>query len=148
MAPVIQIAAALVSAFGFCLVFDLGRKHLIAASALGGCCWAVYLLLLDRGMFTASLTAALVTSAAAQVLSRVMKAPAVLYYMPGIVPLVPGGDLFYMMKALVTGDRQTAGARAAALCLTMLGIAAGVSAVSGFADIYVRLGNMKKGGAA
>lgn len=40
-------------------------------------------------------------------MARVRKAPANIFMIPGIIPLLPGGALYYTMSALIGGDMDT-----------------------------------------
>ena len=45
--------------------------------------------------------ATIVVSSLAEILARVLKAPATIFLVIGIIPLVPGGGLYYTMDYLI-----------------------------------------------
>ena len=81
-------------------------RHFVPYSALvGAAAWWVYLLAEPLGSETARFfTATIVVSVLAEVLARVLKAPATIFLIIGIIPLVPGGGLYYTMDYLINGD--------------------------------------------
>ena len=84
--------------------------------------------------FAATVTVALLS----EIFARMLKAPATVFLIIGIVPLVPGGGLYYTMDALIDGDMALfaqKGIRAAGIAGA---IAAGSSLVSSVARILPR----------
>ena len=90
----VQVGMAAVGALGFGLLFHISGSRLVTILLGGAANWGFYLLALwayeDR--VAAFFAAALATAALAEVLA------------PMLVPLVPGGDLYYTTLALVRGD--------------------------------------------
>ena len=75
------------------------------------------------------ITAAVVTFYA-EVLARIVKAPATVFLIPSIIPLVPGGRLYYTMRAIVDGEGNDARVYAMETLVIALGIAVGIVVVS------------------
>lgn len=89
----------------FCIVFELHSwKYLLSASLTGAAGWLVYLLLDNMGSVSRFLLATIVVAVLAEVLARIHKAPATIFLIIGIIPLVPGGGIYYTMEALINGD--------------------------------------------
>ena len=125
---------------GFCLIFEVKKPLFILLCSLnGGVSWLVYLLLDGLGSEVARyLLATIVVSILAEALARVLKAPATIFLIIGIIPLVPGGGLYNTMDCLISGETAKflqvgleTGACAGA-------IAVGVSMVSSIARIVFR----------
>lgn len=138
---IIQIIAAAASAFGFALLFRV-RRALIPPATLGGAlCWAVYLLCCVHmeGIFYPTLIAAIVSTIYAEVMARILYAPAPIFFVPTIIALVPGSSLFYAMSAAVQGDIALARSHGWTLILYVLGLAAGASLVWALSDMIRRL---------
>lgn len=66
----------------------------------------------------------------AEVLARIVKAPATVFLIPSIIPLVPGGRLYYTMRAIVDGEGNDARVYAMETLVIALGIAVGIVVVS------------------
>ena len=90
--------------FGFSIVFNL-RGRVLWLSALGGAvCWFFYLLMGFSGndifqYFIASVA----ISVYSEVLARVVKVPVTAFLIPGIIPMVPGGGIYYTMEYCIQG---------------------------------------------
>ncbi|MCD8356726.1 MAG: threonine/serine exporter family protein [Clostridia bacterium] len=101
-----ELLMAGIGSLGFGLIFHInGYKLLI--TALGGVFnWYIYLLAFahynDRilGFFLSALATALL----GEVLARWLKTPVITLTVPMLIPLVPGGDLYYTTLALVQSD--------------------------------------------
>ena len=59
-----------------------------------------------------------------------IKAPATVFLIPSIIPLVPGGRLYYTMRAIVDGDADSAKIYAMETIVIALGIAVGIVVIS------------------
>ncbi|MDO4270697.1 MAG: threonine/serine exporter family protein [Eubacteriales bacterium] len=104
----VQIVMAAVGALGFGLLFRVSGSRLITLALGGAANWGFYLLAFhaygDRVL--AFFLAALATAALAEVLARLLKTPVLTLLVPMLVPLVPGGDLYYTTLALVQGNME------------------------------------------
>ena len=127
----VQLLAALLGSFGFSLVFGLHRRYLPAASCGGALTWGVFLA--AKAWLGTEFLPCLLASAFAvlysEVLARRLKTPATLFVIPSILPLVPGGSLYYAMSSAVRGELDSARAYGMKTLLYALAIAAGISFV-------------------
>ena len=103
---VLQVVMAAVGALGFGLLFRISGGRLVTILLGGAANWVFYLLAMyvyaDRVL--AFFLAALATAALAEVLARLLKTPVITLLVPMLVPLIPGGDLYYTTFSLVQGD--------------------------------------------
>ena len=128
---VIQLLAAFVGSLGFALIFGMRRRFLFASSLGALLGWGVYLLtdaLLDSA-FLPPLFAAAFAVSYSELMAKALKTPATLFVIPAIIPLVPGGSLYYTMSYAVHRDMEMARATGTATLETALAIAAGISFV-------------------
>ena len=135
----IELLTALLGSAGFALLFNV-RKQLLPLAALGGAlCWGTYLLAGQATdvVFLQSFAASAVTAVWSEVLARVKKTPAQQYLIIGLVPLVPGGTLYYAMSALVRQDWAQAQLYGYRVSAVALGIAAGVSLTLSVLDMLL-----------
>lgn len=90
---------------GFCLLFHI-RGRTLVASALGGVLgWLVFSLLAPlQNDIIQYFLATVATSAYAEIMARVMKKPATGFQIVALLPLVPGGGIFYTMEYCVIGN--------------------------------------------
>ncbi|MDY3985717.1 threonine/serine exporter family protein [Dysosmobacter sp.] len=131
---------AVLACGGFCLIFEVKKPLFVLLCSLnGGVSWLVYLLL--EGVCpqaTRYLIATIVVSVLAELMARVLKAPATIFLIVGIIPLVPGGGLYYTMEALLSGDTALFARTALETAACAGAIAVGVSMVSSLARLLFR----------
>lgn len=75
---------AVMACVAFCLVLNHHGKLMVVSSLGGGVGWAAY----------------------AEVMARLMKAPATGFLVVGILPFVPGGGIYYTMEYCLSGDTE------------------------------------------
>ncbi|MFR4262792.1 MAG: threonine/serine exporter family protein, partial [Butyricicoccaceae bacterium] len=102
----LQIVMAMIGALGFGLLFHISGSRLITIMLGAAVNWGVYLLVMQwyDNRVTAFFVSTLATAALAELLARLLKAPVITLLVPMLVPLIPGGDLYYTTLALVQGD--------------------------------------------
>ena len=102
----IQLASAMFGSLSFALLYNVRGKKLIGAAVGGLVVWGAYLLLMMwlRSSTLSTTLAALLAYLYAQLLARKTKSPSTVYLAPSLIPLVPGGSLYYTMYAAVMGD--------------------------------------------
>lgn len=128
----VTVVAAGIGSAGFAFFFNAKKVQILCATISGLLVSGVYILLAiqyDSILLNNMLCAMLVT-AYAEIFARIMKAPSSVFLLPAIIPLVPGGFLYYAMYGLVTGTPNVAWENANATMLTGLGIAMGILVVS------------------
>lgn len=99
----IGLLSAAASALGFAIMFRVRKKHLLAMAIGGALAYAVYLLVKEYtgGEFFPNLAAAILTAFFAEGCAHGLRAPAQIYLIPILVPLFPGGGLYYAMYYLL-----------------------------------------------
>ena len=99
---------AFCSTIGFCILFHVPKKHIFPASFVGACGWLTFTYCIAAGngsvlgCFAASCTVALLSD----LFSRAFRDAATIFIIPGILPLVPGANMYYTMLAILDGDLQ------------------------------------------
>ena len=92
-----------ISTFGFSVMFRVRMRHLPAAT-IGGILAYLYYLGADKiisGEFFPNFMAAFLVAIYCEICARVLRAPVQIYLIPVLVPLFPGGTLYYAMYYLV-----------------------------------------------
>ena len=128
---IIQLVTACIGALGFSLIFNV-RRDLLPAAAFGGMLdWGVYLVAewFFGGVFLPSVVAAAFASLYSEAVARMEHAPATVFYIPALIPLVPGGSLYYTMSYAVLGEWEQVRSFGASTIYCALGIAVGMSLV-------------------
>lgn len=143
---IVEVAAAFVGSLGFCMLFRL-RKQLMPMASLGGAlAWIVYLVMLHYAgsIFIATLCASAFGTIYSEILARVMRTPDTLFILPSMVPLIPGGALYYMMSYLVQSNKTAAGVYGEMVMLYTVAIAGGISIVSALWSVVHKIIFAKK----
>ena len=143
----IPLISSFIGSYGFGLIFNVERKHLVFVAFGGFLTWGLFLLcsqLLSMGVLLSTILAAVSCQVYAEVLARLFKAPTTVFFIPGIVPLIPGGSLYHTMYAAVFQNWLDVREFGMQTLLGTLGIAIGLSAVSGVLFVIVALKKMRK----
>lgn len=100
MEDIRMLITAFVGCIGFSLLFHLKKRHIILAALGGVLTWAVYLagIKIVGGIFFPTLIAGVVATIYGEILARLRKAPATLYLIIAVLPLIPGSTLYYTMS--------------------------------------------------
>lgn len=100
MNAIIQIITGLLGTLGFNILFNIRGKKLIFASLGGLISWSVFLGLqpLFAGEAIRYLLSAAVVTVYGEVLARLEKTPTTTFLVPSVIPLIPGGALYYTMN--------------------------------------------------
>ncbi len=110
-----QIAMGALGALGFAVWFNVRGLPLLAGMIGGALGWFVYLI--TGGAYPNDLQnylyAAMAATLYSEILARVMKMPVTVLLVPSIIPLIPGGSLYYTMAHAIAGDMASFSSRGA-----------------------------------
>lgn len=140
---IVQMIAASFGTLGFCIAFNMRKKY-IAVPAIGGLiCWGSYLMLhsISLGVFVATLIAAIIVGVYGEIFAHIIKVPTTIIFIPACVPLIPGGNLYYLALALISSDWDKCIENLVLLLLYAIGISLGLAIVSEFEKMIL---NVKK----
>ena len=146
MEGILQVLCAGLGTWGFALLFHVQRKHILTASLGGALSWLCYLISegLGADVFLSTLLASLVICLWSEGMARIKKAPANVFLIPGIIPLLPGGHLYYAMQGIVFSDQQIFLEHGMTVALIAVGIAGGILAASEIVRILVGIQRHRK----
>ncbi len=98
---------AVLACVAFCFILNQRGLLLVVSSLGGGVGWAVCLLCAFTGSDVIQYFAGAVAVALyAEVMARLLKAPATGFLVVGILPFVPGGGIYYTMEYCLSGNTQ------------------------------------------
>lgn len=103
---VLSIIASFFGSFGFAIIYNIrGRRVLIPAIG-GAVFWAVYLVFLHfvNNEYLGFFVVAILITIYSEIWARILKTPATTILMPTVIPLIPGGSLYYAMDAALRHD--------------------------------------------
>lgn len=107
---ILNLVFSFIATVGFCIVFNIPKKHMIFCGLLGIVSWGAYILLTPP---IGSVAATFISTCLIVLLSRIFaiirKCPTTLLLVPGIIPLAPGSAMYYTAYYFVTNDMAKAG---------------------------------------
>jgi uncharacterized membrane protein YjjP (DUF1212 family) len=127
VSAVMQIISSAVGTLGFSLFFHVRNRRLLPAVVGGALTISVYLLCAhgSANQLVCFMASAVFAGVYAEIAARLLRAPVTVFLVPGLVPLLPGGALYYAMAALVQGDSATGLRYAMQTTQAAIGIAVG-----------------------
>lgn len=140
----IQLVSALLGSLGFSLIFNAENKHLLLAALGGLLAWGVYLFCMRfswMGVMMSTVIASAISQIYSEFLARIFKAPTTVFVIPAVVPLIPGGSLYNTMYSAVIKDWVQFRYYGVQTLWGTLGIAIGLSFVSGI--LYIAANHAK-----
>ncbi|MBQ9544570.1 MAG: threonine/serine exporter family protein [Clostridia bacterium] len=140
----LQILYAFLGAYGFALLFNQKPVSRALPAAVGGAAsWGIYLVCLHFGAdaFLSAFAGGFVSCLYAEIMARVLKAPTTLFTIAAVIPLIPGGSLYYTMRCAITRDAASFATYGSSTLYTALGIAVGIAVVT--AAVHMLFGSKK-----
>lgn len=97
---IIQVLMGYLGSLGFNILFNIRGRKLFIASLGGLISWAVFLLLAPvfPGEPIRFFFAAAAVTVYGEVFARIEKTPTTTFLVPSVIPLIPGGSLYYTMN--------------------------------------------------
>lgn len=104
---IFQVILAFIGSIGFAIALNAKKSRIMTGGIGGGISWGIYLLCLylTESVFTSSLISASAAYLYSAVFSRIQKAPINVFFAPSIIPLLPGGGLYYTIYSLMEDDK-------------------------------------------
>ena len=110
----IQIFTGFLGSLGFSVLFHIKGRRLAIASLGGLISWTVFLLLepLLPGEPVRYFLASAAVTVYAEIFARIIKTPTTTFLVPSLIPLIPGGALYYTMNYALNEQWQSFAAKA------------------------------------
>lgn len=142
----IELITSFFGSLGFAMVFNV-RRHNLFPAALGGLlvCGAhlICFEFFKTGLFLSSLIAGAVCQIYSEIMARISRSPATVFYITSLIPLIPGGSLYRTMDAVVEGNLSLVRLYGVQTLYVTLGLAIGISFVTALLFLF-RRGKQKK----
>ena len=128
----IALAASFVASGAFAVIFKTNKRHLLKVCIAGLLTYFIYYTLqyFTGSLFLAAFISTAFTSLYGEVFARISRAPAIIFIVAGIIPTVPGGDSYYAIKYLITGELTRGLEKLFDTGAIAIGIASGIVCVS------------------
>jgi uncharacterized membrane protein YjjB (DUF3815 family) len=101
----IQIVSALFAIMAASIYLEIPKRFIFRAGFVGALGWGVYLIFGDiYGIVLATYIAGIVVSITSHIISRRVKTPVTIFFIPGLYPLVPGYRLYMAVFSFMSGN--------------------------------------------
>lgn len=102
----VQIIAAIFTTLGFGILFNVKGRNLIHTSIAGGLSWAVYLFCFSQsyGLGFSYFLSTFILSLYSETIARIEKTPVTSIVIAAMIPLAPGGGIYYIMFHILNKD--------------------------------------------
>lgn len=102
----LKSVCALAASIGFGVLFNIRGKKLYLAGIGGGLGWMVYMISLDvwQSSLFAFFAATVLAATYSEIFAKWVNAPVSTFIICGIIPLVPGGGMYYTILSIIQGD--------------------------------------------
>lgn len=138
--PPLAFCLAFFATAAFAYFFNINRYDIFWASLIGAAGWLVFLLVRADGvrLIGGYMGGALCVGVLSELCAVVLRKPATVYIVPGIIPLVPGGGMYETMFNAVLGNGGLASAKGFLTLIAAGAIAVGIALASSFARLALR----------
>lgn len=136
-----QLIFAFMSTIGFSILFNAPRKNIVVIGLTGSFGWLMYKVSeYYNGLPIAStLIGAITVGIIGEIFARLLKKPATIFIIPGIVPLVPGSGMYYTMYAIIERRFLDAANFGSETLFIAASIATGISISSSFGKVISKI---------
>lgn len=125
----VRIVAAFIGCIAFSIFFNMKKERLFHAAVLGTLSCVIYIICeqyFPNNVFVSNMIPAFLCTLLSELSARWKKAPAVIFILPSIIVLIPGGSFYYTMSYLVSGNQEMFQEWGGRTLLSALGIAVGI----------------------
>ncbi|NLW42235.1 MAG: threonine/serine exporter [Tissierellia bacterium] len=147
MDHLIQFIYGFFASVAFAVIFYTPKRALFYSGVIGGIGWIVYRYLLGtiNQVLAAALIAAILIGTLSAVFAIIIKIPTLILYIPSLIPLVPGGGMYYTMYYLIQQDMDLFGAKALETSLIAIALATGIFLSTSIINMLAQIFHIKKG---
>ena len=138
-----QIIAGFVGSIGFGILFNVHGRKLLMASFGGFASWSLFLGLsaFIKNEPLNYFIVALIISVYAEIMARKLKSPTTCFITISLIPLIPGGSLYYTMAYAFQSDIENFTSKG----IYTLSLAAALALGIIVATTFTRIINIKRG---
>lgn len=104
----LQVLWGTLGTAGFAVLFNIRRSRLVAATAGGLLSWLIFVVL-NKFILNEPVNyfiVSLIMSSYAEIMARLLKTPTTTFITTTLVPLIPGGSLYYTMSYAFQSDLE------------------------------------------
>lgn len=101
---VVPCLCSFLACVGFTFIFNIHGIGKVICGSGGALGWLIYILF-DKNLVGAFFAAAAI-AVFSEMMARLIRCPATGYLLVSLLPLVPGGGIYFAMRYCVTGERE------------------------------------------
>ncbi len=138
---IVQILSGFVGSLGFAVLFNIRGMRLVVAALGGFLSWTLFLLL-SRCITSDPVNyfvVAFALSLYAEIMARVMKTPTTTFITTSLIPLIPGGSLYYTMAYAFESDMAKFLSKAIYTLQLAAALALGIILATTLTKMFLRL---------
>ncbi len=138
---ILQIITGFLGSLSFGILFNIRGFRLFWAALAGFFSWSLFLILAfwipsePVRYFIVAIT----VSIYAEIMARVLKTPTTTFHMTALIPLIPGGSLYYTMASLFGGNLSNFLEKAVYTLELAVSLALGIVLVTAVAHTVARI---------
>lgn len=108
---IFQVSGAFAAVICFSVLLETPREYLLSTGIVGGIGWIVYFLVhyFTGQVVLANFLAAVAIAFVSHIFARTFKAPVTVFFIAGILPLVPGGTIYNAVYQFLHGNKAAGG---------------------------------------
>lgn len=139
----LKTVVVFIASVAFAIILRINKRHLLQGGIGAVVTYFIYSLMLTLlgSFFAAAFISTSIAVVYAETLARVRKAPAIVYILVSVIPTVPGGELYFTMRYLISNDTAMCLKKLTEALEIGLGIAGGIVTASIlfgiFFDLYI-----------
>lgn len=140
-----QACFGFLGAVTFAYIFRVPAKQRFLCGLVGGLGWATFLGAQQSwGEIGAMFLAAMAVSLCSELLARKRQQPVVVFLIPGVIPLVPGGKAYLTMLSFLRNDYTEGIVLMVATVFLAGAVAAGIILTSSVFRVYSRAKHVRR----
>ncbi|AVQ16706.1 threonine/serine exporter family protein [Fusobacterium gonidiaformans] len=134
----IQILAAVFTTLGFGVLFNVKGNNLLHTCIAGGISWAVYLFCSTHScsLSFSYFLATFILSLYSEIIARIKKTPVTSILIAAMIPLAPGGGIYYTMLHILQKNYPLALSKGVDTLIIAGSMAIGVFSASALFRVY------------
>ena len=142
---IIQIISSFIGSMGFAILFNIRGRRLLVAAIGGLLSWLLFILInrIIENEVVVYFIVAVIISIYGEILARILKSPATTFTITSLIPMIPGGSLYYTMVSVFQSNQDEFLQKALYTLQLAAALALGIVVVTAFARMFHKLTNHK-----
>lgn len=138
---ILSVIGSFFGSLGFAILYNTRGRRVFIPAVGGAVFWAVYLVFLYyvKNEYLGFFVVAILITIYSEIWARLLKTPATTVLMPTVIPLIPGGSLYYAMEAALRMDMVRFAEKSKAALGLAISLAAGIMVVTSLRQPVERL---------